>query len=148
MKMRYLTLLVMIIGILIAAISVCVSCGGSGRGWTVGPTWDLAISARLPDGVSQGEGTTLVFSVLVHPHECTHLNSHGVPVPDSATFYPDGRDGSLSPVTLDLESAVLSDGYTVFEVTYSYPEAKEYLAEAAAIHNGQTALSPPWSTHF
>lgn len=147
MKRRYLTLPV-IIGILLAVVAVCVSCGSSGGGWTVGPTWDLAISARLPDGVSHGEGTTLIFSILVHPNECTHPNSHGIQVPDSATFYPDGRGGSLAPVALDLESAVMSDGYTIFEVTYTYPEDKEYRAEAAAVHEGQTALSPPWSTHF
>jgi hypothetical protein len=150
MYKKSLRVLLLLVTALLIQTSLESGCGSSGSNTdrSIGPTWDLGITARLPDGIGLGEGTTLIFSISIHPLQCTHANSNGVPVPDVVTFYPDGRQGALAPVVIDLEGAELLSGYTICQVTYTYPDSGTYIAEATAAYNGHTALSPGWSAHF
>ncbi len=149
MTYKWLTIWLIYPTVLILFASVFTSCKGGHYNYN--PFYgdsNIGFGARLPDGVESGEATTLVFTLVYGPEMCTHSNSNGIPVPDGATLYPDGIGGTLSPVSFNLDAAIIQEDSLCLEITYSYPDNGVYMARATVSYAGQTAFSPSWETHF
>jgi hypothetical protein len=136
---------VIIIAVAVFLAVIASGCGGSGSPLPVGQTWDVGLAANNQtdeDGVMY-----TLYTITVHENQCTHENSHGVPVPDRVEVhisYPSG-DGNLY-VSPDLEQAVRQGEYIVMQVGFAGPEGMQHTAQAFVTYGGTTVHSLPVTT--